>query len=171
MIISGFPGVGKTTFAKKYPDLAIDLESSEFHYDLANFRKKGLNAEQMKGLQGRIEKKNWEEKYAKVAVDLNEKYKFVFVANNRQVIYEILKLDVSPLIVIPSHEDYEIYKRRYKNRGNNSDWIARTMADFNKNHFREKEKLFGKKCKIVHLQGDATLEDLLFSDEFKNSHD
>jgi hypothetical protein len=112
MIISGFPGVGKTTFAKKFPNLAVDLESSEFHYDLTEFRKLGLSAEQMKGLSGRVEKENWEKDYAEEAVRLNSKYKF-----------------------------------------------------------KEKERLFGEKCEIIQLSGDTTLEDLLFSNEFKSSHD
>ena len=36
---------------------------------------------------------------------------------------------------------------------------------------KEKERLFGEKCEIIQLSGDTTLEDLLFSNEFKSSHD
>jgi adenylate kinase family enzyme len=124
MIIMGFPGVGKTTFAKKYPDLAIDLESSNFCYtkeSLQKLRAKGLNNENIKGNPNRVKVKNWRKLYLKSIEENLKKYKFIFTSQDSSFIEHFKNENI--LIILPQPQDIEIYKNRYENRGNTPEWI------------------------------------------------
>ena len=63
MIISGFAGIGKTTFCKKFKN-SIDLESSDFHWiyeeDALN-----MDKEKRKGTTKKMLNPEWPENYVK----------------------------------------------------------------------------------------------------------
>lgn len=159
MIVMGFPGVGKTTFAKKYPDLAIDLESSNFCYtkeSLQKLKSQGLSNENIKGNPDRVKVKNWRELYLKSIEENLKKYKFVFTSQDPSIIEHFKNEKI--LIILPQPQDIETYKNRYENRGNTPEWINSVLPFFD--NLLEYPDNY-KECRIVHISGNETIEDAL----------
>ena len=85
-IISAFPCLGKTFFAKNNKETSIDLESSNYFFDKTGFE--NLTSEEFKGLRNRIKKEDGFENYLK-AIDQavkSNKYNYVFISQNPDII-------------------------------------------------------------------------------------
>ena len=96
MIICGFPGVGKSFVAKNYHGF-VDLESTPF-------------------------KKNWD-LYTDVAIHMNNNGYHVLMSSHKEVRDMLLSKNVGFSVILPLIEDKEIYMKRYKNRGNDEEFI------------------------------------------------
>lgn len=155
LIISGFGGVGKTTLAKKYRNV-IDLESGPYKYDYANIPQNQF--EILKGKMGRTRNPEYPGNYVNAILDAIEKYDIVCVRYNgdEQVdFYDTYGLDY--IVCYPTKQAYKNYIKRFEERGNSKDWIAK-----NKRYYQicfERCKNF-KGDKIV-LHDHETLEDAL----------
>ena len=95
MIISGFPGTGKSTMAKF--SRWIDLESTPFERDWA--------------------------RYAKVARHMSDNGYTVMVSTHEELLAEFEKMKVSYTVIIPPTTDKDTYLHRYHMRGNSCDFI------------------------------------------------
>ena len=91
MIISGFPGTGKSTAVQHFTGV-VDLESTPF-------------------------KKNWEI-YADVAQHMSKQGYTVLVSSHKEMREELLARGKDFVVAIPNKEDKDIYIQRYKDRGN-----------------------------------------------------
>ena len=77
-IILAAPCMGKTTYAKNNPHIALDLESSDYFFDKTGFEH--LSSEEFKGITNRKRNPNGLEEYLKAikeAVESN-KYHLIF---------------------------------------------------------------------------------------------
>ena len=128
-IISGFAGIGKTTAALKY-DNVIDLESSQFFFELPeNLTNKDY--EKLKGDSSRPINPNGLSDYIDAIIEAKDKYDYVLIAMFPALIQELNNRNIDVQIVLPHIDDIVTYKRRYKDRGNNKNWIDNMIENWN----------------------------------------
>ncbi len=98
LIIAGFPGVGKTKFAKQYPDQIIDMDST--YWDSL-------------------------EKYVNTIIYKyeNGKYQYILISTHPEVLSRLREADVPYDLVIPNKNQLENYVKRYNTRGDSDDFI------------------------------------------------
>ncbi|HFR3537873.1 TPA: hypothetical protein ACHVCJ_000382 [Streptococcus suis] len=128
MFIFAFPGMGKTTLAKKYAHV-VDLEMSDIKYDNSSVRH--LTKEERKSTPRPIKDKNYKNVYVNRAHALHEEGKTVLVALNflvRMVLTVIVSQGIPFHIYIPHPRLKAEYKQRYIQRGNNSKFIFEVMT-------------------------------------------
>lgn len=164
-IISAFPCLGKTFFAEKNKETSIDLESSNYFFDKTGFE--SLSAEEFKGLKNRTKRENGLKSYL-TAIDeavKSNKYKYVFISQNPEVVKGILKLGYKVHLVKPNpgkESEKEFIKRAIK-RGNNMDWINSTipyLSEDLESYYSEDEF---ENLLIYFLPYDSYLSDLIAS--------
>lgn len=145
-IISGFPGVGKSTFARRHPDTVLDLDSSKFS-----------------------KSKNFPENYiqAIIAADRLNYYEYILVSTHEQVREAMTANNISYLSIFPSIELKELYLEQYKLRGDSPEFI-----DFmDKNFETFIEQLVSDDAPIVELDlyGDEYLEEAIENDRLEEA--
>lgn len=128
MFIFAFPGMGKTTLAKKYTNVT-DLEMSDIKYD--NTSVSHLTKEERKSTKRPIRNKRYKEIYVHQAYALHKEGKTVLVAMNflfRFLLSMFVHRFVPFHIYIPHPSLKEEYRQRYIERGNNSTFIFEVMS-------------------------------------------
>lgn len=139
MIISAFAGSGKTT-AEKEIDNAIDLESSDFQWTYP----KGTttDVEERKGILERKKNPNFVKDYVDSIDAANESYDYIFISSQPSVLEELESRNIPYSVAYPSIESKNEYIERYKNRGNNAQFIKLMDKNFETfvNSMRNNEK-------------------------------
>ena len=106
MIFCGYAGVGKSTAAKKIKGV-VDLESTPFQ-------------------------KDWET-YARVAKHMSDQGYIVLLSCHKELREELHRIGAEYRVVFPDKNEHkEIYRKRYKDRGNSQEFIDNQM-----NHWDE----------------------------------
>lgn len=128
-IILAFPCMGKTYFAKKYPEIAIDLESSDYFFDRTGYEH--LSSEEFKGISNRKPKPTGLQDYL-MAIDnamKSGKYKYIFTSQSPDVVKGIIDLGYEVHFVkpVPTDDSEKEFINRAENRGNNKEWINKTI--------------------------------------------
>jgi len=157
IIVEGFAGTGKTTMAKKY-DNVFDLNSSDYHWI---YEDKNIS-EKRKGNDKRILNPEWPDNYIKKLFELKEEYDIVLAYQSIKVGQRIQYVyGYMPILCYPSKECKEEYLERYRQRGNNEEWM-KMMEE----HFDEWIELIGEsdKRKIVMKPGEG-IEDALIREK------
>ena len=113
-IISGFPGIGKSTLAQLYPRAVRDLESSEFHW--------------VKGpADDRSPNPSWPENYLESirALDKSGMYRVVFVSSHQTIRQRMAELGIRYTNVCPQDTEAmkQMFLKRYRDRGNQEEFI------------------------------------------------
>lgn len=138
MVLLGYPGIGKTTLAKKCP--IIDLDSSRF-----------------------FGKSNWVEKYCAFIKGFNEEGINVFASCHKKVREELKRMGIDYVVVIPSMalRDQWVGKlaKRYFTSEEDADFRAwhRATIDFE----ADIEDLMEEDKKLVIEAMDYDLEEML----------
>lgn len=105
-IISGYPGIGKTTYVKNNIEKAIDLDSSLFH----------------------PKTKGWEKYYINVAQALAKQGFIVFISCHAEVRDELALRDIDYTLIYPAKNLYEVWcdklEDRYNKSGKDTDYRA-----------------------------------------------
>ncbi|WP_105116098.1 hypothetical protein [Streptococcus suis] len=128
MFLFAFPGMGKTTLAKKYTDV-VDLEMSDIKYDNSSVRH--LTKEERKSIKRPLKDKRYKTIYVNKAYTLHRQGKTVLVALNflmRMLLAMSIRGGVPFHIYIPHPSLKEEYRQRYISRGNNSKFIFEVMT-------------------------------------------
>ena len=133
MIISGFPGTGKSTVMNIFKGV-VDLESTPF-------------------------KKNWKI-YADVAEHMHKQGYTVMVSSHKEMRDELLSREAAFVVVIPKKEDKALYIERYRERGSTEEFIKLLDENFEAwiDEILEEEGLV-----ICELNGDEFISDLIAS--------
>lgn len=133
MIISGFPGTGKSTVMNIFKGV-VDLESTPF-------------------------KKNWQI-YADVAEHMHKQGYTVMVSSHKEMRDELLSRGVNFVAVIPKKENKDLYIERYRERGNTEEFIKLLDENFDSwiDEILEDERLV-----ICELDGNQFISDLVAS--------
>lgn len=128
-IILAFPCMGKTHFANKHPEIALDLESSDYFFDRTGYEH--LSSEEFKGIPNRKPKPTGLQDYL-TAIDKAVKsgdYQYIFTSQSPDVVKGIIDLGYEVHFVkpLPTDESEKEFKTRALNRGNNNEWIEKTI--------------------------------------------
>ena len=148
LIISGFPGIGKTT-AERVCRESIDCESTPFHYAFDPNSQFGVEKENS----------NWVTEY----VDFIEnsakdgKYNFIFISSHLKVREELDMRMIPYIVVVPRKELKDEYLTRYVKRGDCAEFIIEVSESWNE-WLDEIEK---NAPAIVHLEAGQVLSDIL----------
>ena len=133
MIISGFPGTGKSTVMNIFKG-AVDLESTPF-------------------------KKNWRI-YADVAEHMHKQGYTVMVSSHKEMRDELLSRGAKFVVVIPKKENKDLYIERYRERGNTEEFIK--LLDENFDSWID-EILKDERLVVYELSGNEFMSDLIAS--------
>lgn len=115
IIISGFTGIGKTTFAKKSDMKILDIEPNCFKY------KK----------DGAINPRFPKNYIIKIKQSMN-KYDYILVSTQPEVISELYKNKFPFFIVAPKKSLKYEYIQRYEQRGSPGDFVKMMRSNWNK---------------------------------------
>lgn len=128
-ILLAFPCMGKTHYAQAHPDIAIDLESSDFLFDKTGYEH--LSSEEFKGIPNRTRRENGLNDYVKAINNVVKSghYKYVFAAQNPEIVKSLIAMghDVHYVKPLPTAESEQIFRARAQLRGNNDEWIENTI--------------------------------------------
>lgn len=118
-IISAFPGTGKTTFHKKNPDTTLDSDSSNFSWKVDENGNKYRNPDFPKNYIDHIK-------------DNIGKYKFIFVSSHKEVRDALIDNCIFFYFIYPSDERKAEFIERFRNRGNNENFISLVSDNWEK---------------------------------------
>ena len=128
-IVSAFPCLGKSYYAKTHPKLALDLESSSYLFDRTGYE--DMDPEEFKGLPDRIPNPNGLDDYVTAIVDAvkSEQYRYIFISQNPEVIKALIKLGYTIWMVVPSNTEgsRRAFIQRALDRGNSTTWMQKVI--------------------------------------------
>lgn len=113
IIIAGFPGVGKSTYAKIYKD-SIDLESSNFHW--------------IETPAGKFQHPEWPMNYVNAIRILEEnlngnQVKYIFISTHKEVLDILLSYCVPFIVAYPTNKKETL--KKFRDRGNSKEFIKK----------------------------------------------
>lgn len=139
-IISGFPGVGKTTLFNECKNIKItDSDSSMFSW-----------------LEPGVRNPEFPNNYIEHIKKCMEEYDLILVSSHKVVRDALREHGLEYEIFYPSVEDKEIYIRRYMERGNDSNFIKLVEQNWESWIKEIDEEIFPTKWK---MRGNLFLRD------------
>lgn len=148
LIISGFPGIGKSTAESVYRE-SIDCESTQFHYVFDPSCPYGENKENS----------NWVKEY----VDFIEKsakdgkYNFIFISSHLKVREELDNRMIPYIVVVPEKCLKDEYLARYVKRGDCAEFIIEVSESWDE----WLEEIERNAPAVIHLKSGQVLSDIL----------
>jgi len=121
LLIASFACMGKTTFANKHPELALDIES--IHY-ARTYHNKHPNDEVAKGDKNWVENPSYPMNYVQDVIDNVGKYKVIFLTGGKDILTELDKLKVKYSILYPGRERKNQVLLDAKKRGNDDEFVT-----------------------------------------------
>ncbi len=109
-IISAFPGTGKSYYHNKYKETTLDSDSSNFSWRMDVDGNKVRNPE-------------FPRNYINHIKENIGKYKFIFVSSHKEVRDALLNECLFFYLVYPDDRRKDEFIQRYKNRGNDENFI------------------------------------------------
>ena len=129
MIISGFAGVGKSTFAKNHPDIAVDLESSDYKWIFGKSIE-DMEVESRKGQTDKILNPDFPDNYFKAITDSIGKYKYIFISMDENIREMLESANIEYSVAYPHVECKQEYIERYKMRSNSENFVNLLESKF-----------------------------------------
>jgi len=121
ILIAGFAAMGKTTFAKNNPDIALDIES--IHYE-RQYVHQDPDDEIAKNDKNWTKNPDYPANYIRAVVENMEKYKVIFLTLAQPVLGELDKLGIEYSILYPGSNRKQQILTDAKHRGNDEDFVA-----------------------------------------------
>lgn len=159
MIVAGYSGVGKTTFAKTHQNV-IDLHVMPYKYSNLSELNNKYNDESIKAAPELILNIDWRYDYYDKLISLykSEPNKIIVIPTDIQIM-NWLECDEIPFtLVFPSYELKEEYRNRYLKRGNTKDFIDVFISDWDYWIGMFKQQ---KGCKKIELKTNEYLSDVI----------
>lgn len=153
IIIAGFAGVGKTTFANKYNNV-VDLEIMDFKWI---YNEEINNIEKKKGYMRKKRKEEWPYNYFEAIQKARFIYDIVLISTDNEILNLLNNNNLDYIISYPSANCKEEYLQRYKKRGNVNEFIKNVCETFDELI----EELDSIKCEKIILNDNEYLEDKL----------
>lgn len=145
-IISAFPGVGKTTYHKKYPDKCIDSDSSEFSWITSTDDKKERNPD-------------FPANYIKHIKENIGKIQYIFVSSHKVVREALADSCLYFYLVYPQNHQKDKFIKRYKDRGSSAEFIK--LLEDNWDSWMKETWWLPEGCNLKKLDVSWNLEDML----------
>jgi len=143
-IISAFPGTGKSTYAKNNPSTSLDLDSSSFSW-----------------LEPGVRNPEFPNNYIAAIKENIGKYEFIFVSSHKDVRNALRDNCLFFYLVYPNNWSYEVrqaYMQRYRDRGNDDNFIA--LIEKNWHPWLSECENFKIGCRNFCLYGDFLADDM-----------
>lgn len=153
-VVSVFAGLGKTTVARKYPNVC-DLRSSSYRCDYSNIKEEDY--EKMKCVKTRIPNPKWPSNYIEAIKEAMKKYDLVLVPSNLDVRNLLIENNIPFMFILPSLDSRDMLYQRYIDRGNSQDLIHDVMSYFDT--WSRNQEDYSYPIKI--LEKNQYLEDIL----------
>ena len=144
IIISGFPGVGKTHLTSMYKDTDVivhDSDSSQFSWLEPGVRNPDFPRNYIEHIKGLIGKAD-----------------YILVSSHKDVRNMLAEENIMYALVYPTHDMYQVYMDRYKMRNSNDTFIDLMSKNFHS---------FVDQCKDddsaihIEIEDDSYLTDVL----------
>lgn len=134
LIISGFPGIGKTRYKEVSNQLVLDLDTSNF------------------------DKEEFPKNYLDEIEDKIESYNVILVSTHREVREGLLDRGINFTLVYPNIELKEEYVDRYQDRGSEVSFINLLESNWDEwiNELEEQER-----CSHIVLNSNEFLTDIM----------
>ncbi|MCI9614746.1 MAG: hypothetical protein HFG93_06245 [Dorea sp.] len=159
MIIAGFSGVGKTTFAKTHQNV-IDLHIMPYKYTNLNEVNNNYNDESIKAAPELILNPDWRYDYYDKLISLykSEPNKIIVIPTDIQIMNWLAYEEITFTLVFPSYDLKEEYRNKYLKRGNTEAFIDIFINDWD--YWIGMFKL-QKGCKKIELKTNEYLSDVI----------
>ena len=156
IVISAFPGLGKTTVGKKYKNIC-DLATSKYRYDFSNVKQ-----DDFEKLKENIDNKinvEWPNNYINVLKKSIIDFDIVLVPVNLDVRKLLEENQIEYILVIPNKNKKfrDRLIKTFEERGNNKNLINNVLEYFD-NWSRDPKDY---NCKLEIINDDEYLEDFL----------
>lgn len=147
LLIASFACLGKSTFAKNNPDIALDIES--IHYARV-YEDKHPNDEMAKGDSNWSPHHNYPANYVQKVMDNVGKYKVIFLTGGKDILSELDKLGIKYSILYPGQNRKDKILYDAKKRGNSNEFVQ-LLDDLlsTDDHRRSFESLNYEKFEII----------------------
>lgn len=167
MIIAGFSGIGKTTFANTHKNV-IDLYVMPYKYSNFNEIFNKYNAEGVKAAPELILKPDWRYEYYDKLISLykSEPDKIILIPSDIQIMTWLEGNDIPFTLVFPAYELKEEYRSRFLKRGNTEDFLDVFIADWEYWINMLKSR---KGCAKIELKANEFLSDVISRKGAENS--
>lgn len=144
VIVSGFPGIGKTTLFNNEEDLVL-LDSDSTNFSWADEKKT-------------VRHENWPQNYIEHLTGKRGEADAVFVSSHDVVREALVKAGIPFVLVYPSLNMKDEYIQRYKDRGSNEKFVQLLEQNYEK-WIEELMKQEG--CTHIVLQPGEYLSDVM----------
>ena len=134
MIVAGFAGVGKSTFAEMYPCSVFDFVAMPYKYYLKPITP-DFDPEASKANYDDM-REEWPDNYVEalknfmydatlISEDSGLSYKKIFLIPSDRLVLNMLRADGIPYtLVYPEYGAKDVYRQRYIDRGNTEDFLS-----------------------------------------------
>lgn len=168
IIIAAFGGLGKTTCARKYPDLAVDVEAVGYKYIYRSPQaKRWLAAGQHERLKGRTHDRvindQFPENYVNDVRAHLGNYRYILVVLSHEILAEFERLGLEYYIVYPAPDTASVILNRLKSRGNSDDFIRNIGSILSTARDKRSWESSYHPIEFCELAGDAFLEDFIIT--------
>ena len=109
LIISAFPGTGKTYYSQQHPDTAFDLDSSNFNWMEVDGK--------------RVRNPDFPQNYVEHIENNIGKYNYIFISSHKSVRDLLAAAGIPFAVVYPRRSEKSIYIERYTQRGSSQSFI------------------------------------------------
>lgn len=120
LLIASFACIGKTTFAKNNPTIALDIES--IHY-ARRYKNQHPNDEVAKGQSDWTDNPHYPMNYVQDVVDNIGKYKVIFLTGGKDILSELDKKSIPYSILYPGPNRKQQVLADAKKRGNDDGFV------------------------------------------------
>ena len=152
-IISAFPGVGKTTYHKNNPETTLDSDSSGFSWVVNENGEKVRNPE-------------FPQNYITHIKENIGKYKYIFVSSHKEVRDALLDNCIFFYLVYPVNSRKEEFIQRYKDRGNDENFIK--LVKTNWENWMDEFYWMDEGCEKLYAYDGWNLDTVLNSKEARD---
>jgi len=121
MIVAAFCGCGKSTFAKKHSNEALDLMSMPYSWLLPEKDEK--ETESIKGAEWLLHNPLFPKNYIFDLLEANKKYKYVLIPPIYSVLSYLRKYNVPYILVYPNINLKNEYRQLFIERGNSQSFL------------------------------------------------
>lgn len=130
IVIAAFGGLGKTIFARKYPDIAIDLEGIAYKYIYHSHKSKQMIVngihEPLKGLDSdRSPNPEFPANYVRDIVANLGKYRYILIVLSPEVLKELEQKHIGYYLLWPADDAKDTIFERLRERGNTDAFVRK----------------------------------------------